>query len=59
MSQSETINGNQSVYEHIVYQLDEIQPLRQELVKKAESGDCEDPKMCKSKQKDILTMSTQ
>lgn len=59
MSQSEPINGDQSVYRRIVDQLEELQQLHQKLVRKEESGIYEDPKMSESKQKGVLTSSTQ
>lgn len=56
---SKTSDGNQSVYKRIVDQLEDIQWFHQELVRTAESGVHEDPKTFESKQKGILTTSTQ
>lgn len=54
-----TLDGDQSVYERIVGNLEDLQRFHQELVRTAESGAHEDPKSFESKQEGILTMSTQ
>lgn len=59
MLYSETLDGDQSVYERIVDQLEDLQRFHQELIRIAESGVHEDLKTFESKQKGILTMSTQ
>lgn len=60
MFHSETLDDEQSVYKRIVDRLEDLQQSHQELVTRtAESGVHEDPKTFESKQKGILTMSTQ
>lgn len=57
---SETLDDDQSVYKQIVDRLEDLQRIHQELViQTAESGIHKDPKTFESKQKGILTISTQ
>lgn len=55
----ENLDGDQCVYARIVDHLENLQRFHEELTRTAESGYRENSKTFKSKQKGILTMSTQ